>query len=195
VGQASYTPDAWSIITAEAARRGLDLRVAVKSAGPRSRLISLDDGLQDQPLGPAAAEGRKQVQAIVLLTVLLSAGSMLLALLAPGSPAELQVPEVVRVLVNFALIVAVCVKLVQGREWARWITAVLLGYASFNGLWTVFEVRDTIPRDALLVGSISIAFGSMALVLALSPGIRAYFEALAAAGRRDRGTQGLYPPS
>jgi hypothetical protein len=178
-GQAAYSPDAWLVITDEAGRRGLSQHDRVEAGGSPlrasaqrllDRATAVFESVPSVGLSPAAAEGRKQIQAVAVVTLLMSVVFVVAAIALLGAVSLLQP------VITLALTAALCVNLLEGRVWARWLMAFVLSAMSVNYAHTLLRYGYANPPTAAVLAVSSVAYAIMALVLIFSRGVRAFFN-------------------
>jgi hypothetical protein len=166
-GVGAYTPDAWSVLEAERARRQLTVEPdAVEAeaepeapvASPEPVAIVLSDLAQRGEAKLRTVSGLVMMMIVVVGVLEMIAGTTV-------------VPAVVRVLLGVALVI-------KGREGRRWAVAGLAFIAAVGAgttgwmlarEWTTFDVDGR-----LLFGGITAAWLAIGLALVGSPSIHAY---------------------
>lgn len=120
-------------------------------------------------LSQQARTGRIIVLTVLVLTVVMSAGMITLTNLMRGPDRIGQ--EAVR----FLLTILLCVLVYQGKGWARWVYAALLGLGGLFALVSAVPLAAMAPVGALLVAAIGVVYLACAITLAAVPSVRAYF--------------------
>ena len=178
-GQASFEPDAWDVITAEAARRGPGLAAEPTPAAEPSGFLSDIAARQvdsvkamvpgaDDGLSASARNGRTQIVALMVLFAGVAAVSALLLL-------TVGVRQFTAAIVSTTLVLALGVHVAEGRAWARWVMIVVFTYFGGTAIYAALAFPGT-DLASLWQAVMAIVYAMIPIALLVSPAIRAFFR-------------------
>lgn len=168
LGAEAFTDEAWQIVKAEFERRELCLPVISDSPTVDARPSDKPELRGSPELSESARDGQRQLYAIVAISLAVSGISTAFVFL------NLGIARSFRSVVSFAITLSLCVKLLEGRSWARWLTAAFNGVGGFAGIVISRELGALNRFASLVVSIMAIGFLAMCLVLIFSRSISAF---------------------